>query len=47
MIETKEALDNLDDILKVEGIRMVYIGPSDLGNSLEESQLLTRKIRSL
>ena len=34
MIETKEALDNLDDILKVEGIRMVYIGPSDLGNSL-------------
>ena len=34
MIETKEALDNFDDILKVEGIRMVYIGPSDLGNSL-------------
>ena len=34
MIETKEALDNLDDILGVDGIRMVYIGPSDLGNSL-------------
>ena len=34
MIETKEALDNLDDILRVDGIRMVYIGPSDLGNSL-------------
>ena len=35
MIETKEALDNLDDILRVDGIRMVYIGPSDLGNSLD------------
>ena len=34
MIETKEALDNLDDILRVDGIRMVYIGPSDLSNSL-------------
>ena len=34
MIETKQALDNLDEILKVEGLRMVYIGPSDLSNSL-------------
>ena len=34
MIETKEALENLEEILKVEGLRMVYIGPSDLSNSL-------------
>jgi len=30
MIETKQALDNLDDILSVEGLDGVYIGPSDL-----------------
>ena len=34
MIETKQALDNLEEILKVDGLRMVYIGPSDLSNSL-------------
>ena len=34
MIETKQALDNLDDILKVDGLKMIYIGPSDLSNSL-------------
>jgi len=30
MIETKQALDHLDDILSVEGLDAVYIGPSDL-----------------
>ena len=34
MIETREALGNLDAILAVEGIDGVYVGPSDLGLSL-------------
>lgn len=34
MIETREALYNLDAILAVEGIDGVYVGPSDLGLSL-------------
>lgn len=34
MIETAQALDNLDSILSVEGIDAVYIGPSDLSLSL-------------
>ncbi len=34
MIETAQALDHLDDILSVEGLDAVYIGPSDLSLSL-------------
>ena len=34
MIETAEALDNLDAILGVEGLDAIYIGPSDLSLSL-------------
>ncbi|RMD63222.1 MAG: 2,4-dihydroxyhept-2-ene-1,7-dioic acid aldolase [Alphaproteobacteria bacterium] len=34
MIETRTALDNLDDILSVPGLDGIYIGPSDLGLSL-------------
>ena len=34
MIETREAMDNLDDILSVEGLDAVYIGPSDLAISM-------------
>jgi 4-hydroxy-2-oxoheptanedioate aldolase len=34
MIETREALSNLDAILAVNGIDGVYVGPSDLGLSL-------------
>jgi 4-hydroxy-2-oxoheptanedioate aldolase len=34
MIETAQALDNLDEILSVEGLDAVYIGPSDLSISL-------------
>src|SRR5260221_2139960 len=34
MIETKEALDNLDDILSVKGLDAIYIGPSDLSLAL-------------
>src|SRR5262245_19458232 len=34
MIETAQALDNLDSILSVEGLDAVYIGPSDLSLAL-------------
>lgn len=34
MIETQEALDNLDDILSVKGLDAIYVGPSDLSISL-------------
>jgi 4-hydroxy-2-oxoheptanedioate aldolase len=30
MIETKEAMDNLDEILSVENLNGVYVGPSDM-----------------
>lgn len=33
-IETKESISNLDDILSVPGIDVVFIGPSDLSVSL-------------
>jgi len=34
MIETQEALDNLDAILSTSGLDAIYIGPSDLSISL-------------
>lgn len=34
MIETAQAMENLDAILAVDGIDAVYIGPADLGLSL-------------
>lgn len=34
MIETAEAMENLDDILECEGLDGVYIGPADLALSL-------------
>ncbi len=34
MVETKEALENLDDILSVPGLDAVYVGPADLSQSL-------------
>ena len=33
MIETKQAVKNIDAILDVEGIAGIYVGPSDLGLS--------------
>lgn len=33
-IETKEALDNLEEIVQVDGIDMIYIGPTDLSVSI-------------
>ena len=34
MIETSQALDNIDAILSVEGLDAIYVGPSDLSLSL-------------
>jgi 4-hydroxy-2-oxoheptanedioate aldolase len=34
MIETKQALDNLEEIVSAEGLDAVYIGPSDLSLAL-------------
>jgi 4-hydroxy-2-oxoheptanedioate aldolase len=34
MIETREALENLDGILDVDGLDAIFVGPSDLGQSL-------------
>jgi 4-hydroxy-2-oxoheptanedioate aldolase len=34
MIETAQALDNLDDILATPGLDAVYVGPSDLSLAL-------------
>jgi 4-hydroxy-2-oxoheptanedioate aldolase len=34
MIETAEALENLDDILGVPGVDAIYVGPSDLSLAL-------------
>ena len=43
MIETRQALDNLEAILDVPGIDAVYIGPSDLGLSLGMAPKLDRE----
>jgi 4-hydroxy-2-oxoheptanedioate aldolase len=34
MIETQQALENLNEILSVQGLDAVFVGPSDLGQSL-------------
>ncbi len=34
MIETAQALDNIDDILSTDGLDAIYVGPADLSNSL-------------
>ncbi len=34
MIETKQALDNLEEIMKADGLEAIYIGPADLSLSL-------------
>src|SRR3954466_7300504 len=34
MVETRQALDNLDEILSVDGVDAVYIGPADLSLAL-------------
>ena len=43
MVETQEALDNLEAILDVPGVDAVYIGPSDLGFSMGLPPVLDRE----
>ena len=43
MIETRQAVANLDAILDVAGVDAVYIGPSDLGFSLGLPPVLDRE----
>ena len=43
MIETQQAVDNLEAILDVPGIDAVYIGPSDLGFSMGLIPILDRE----
>jgi 4-hydroxy-2-oxoheptanedioate aldolase len=42
MIETAEALENLDDIMGVPGLDAVFVGPADLGQSLGEGPGMDR-----
>lgn len=35
-VETKQAMENLDDILAVDGIDVYFIGPADLASSYQE-----------
>jgi 4-hydroxy-2-oxoheptanedioate aldolase len=43
MIETQEAIDNIDGILDVPGVGGIYVGPSDLGLSLGMKPMLDRE----
>jgi 4-hydroxy-2-oxoheptanedioate aldolase len=43
MIETKQAVENIDAILDVSGIAAIYIGPSDLGFSYGMKPILDRE----
>ena len=43
MVETQEAVDNLEAILDVPGVDAVYIGPSDLGFSMGLPPILDRE----
>ncbi len=43
MVETKSAVEALEDILKVPGLTGVYIGPSDLGSAFGHGPGLDRQ----
>ena len=43
MIETQEAIDNIEAILDVPGINGIYVGPSDLGLSMGMVPTLDRE----
>ena len=46
--ETKEAIKNIPEIAKVDGIDGIFIGPSDLSGSIGKiGQLKTKKFRIL
>ncbi len=42
MIETREALENVDGIMSVPGLDDVFVGPADLGQSLGEGPGMDR-----
>ncbi len=42
MIETAEALENLEEIMDVPGLDAVFVGPADLGQSLGEGPGIDR-----
>jgi 4-hydroxy-2-oxoheptanedioate aldolase len=42
MIETREALENVEDIMSVPGLDAVFVGPADLGQSLGEGPGMDR-----
>jgi len=43
MIETAEALENLEEIMGVPGLDAVFVGPADLGQSLGEGPGMDRE----
>lgn len=47
MIETQQALDNLDAILDVPGIDAIYVGPSDLAFSLGKTPKLDHEDKEI
>jgi len=48
MIETKEAIDKLDEIMTTPGLDGIYIGPADLSLALVKNHhLISRKIQEL
>ena len=48
MIETKEALENLDAIMSTPDLSGIYIGPADLSLAIGEDQVLTNlKVQKL
>ena len=44
MIETREAVDNLDEILSVPGLDAVFVGPADLSQSLGEKPIVDTEV---
>jgi 4-hydroxy-2-oxoheptanedioate aldolase len=46
MIETKQAVERLDDILSVPGIDAVYVGPADLSITLGQQPRMDKRGRS-
>ncbi len=47
MIETQQALDNLEQILDVEGLDGIYVGPSDLAFSLGKTPQLDHEDKEI
>ena len=45
MIETAEAIENLDEILSVPGVDAIYVGPADLSISLGLEPVRQRRQR--